>query len=131
MMVINKFLTACGKQQLFTVQEKLDKKLISLDLNVNNSMEHEIDVVFNLSKHALNSVERSALNCGLRYSILLPYFDFFQTHTSFEKLYQELRPYLNHQDKIKLKHILFSLYSKYKSFFFLLQKAKVFKPFKR
>ena len=120
MIVVNKFLIACEKQQLFMVQAKHDKKLISLGLNVNNLLEHEINVVFNLSKYALNSVERSALNHGLQYSILPPYFDFLQTQTSFEKLYQESRPYLNHQDKIELKRILFSLYSKYKSGIFLL-----------
>ena len=53
-----------------------------------------------------------------------PYFDFLQTQTSFEKLYQESRPYLNHQDKIERKRILFSLYSKYKSGFFFSKKQK-------
>ena len=37
-------------------------------------MEHEINEVFNLTKRALNAVERSALNHGLQYSILPPYF---------------------------------------------------------
>ena len=87
-------------------------------------LEHEINVVFNLFKYALNSVEWSALNHGLQYSILPPYFDFLQTQTSFEKLYQESRPYLNHQDKIELKRIFFNLYSKYKSGFFFSKKQK-------
>ena len=39
-------------------------------------------------------------------------------------MYQESRRYLNHQDKVELKRILFSLYSKYKSGFFSSKKQK-------
>ena len=42
----------------------------------------------------------------------------------------ESRPYLNHQDKIELERILFSLYSKYKSGFFFCKKQKFSKTSK-
>ena len=58
MVVVEKFLRACEKQQLGTVQEKHYKKLISCRLNVNNLMAHKLTLVFNMFKHALNLVER-------------------------------------------------------------------------
>ena len=58
MVVVEKFLRACEKQQLGMVQEKHYKKLISCRLNVNNLMAHKLTLVFNMFKRALNLVER-------------------------------------------------------------------------
>ena len=77
-------------------------------------------VVTNLSKRVLTATEISALNNGLQFGILPSKFDFLQTQASFERLYQESRPYLNYCDRIELKQIIMNMYSKYKLGYFLL-----------
>ena len=83
-------------------------------------------VVTNLSKRVLTATEISALNNGLQFGILPSKFDFLQAQASFERLYQESRPYLNCCDRIELKQIIMNMYSKYKlGYFFTKQQDKI------
>ena len=84
------------------------------------------NVITNFSSHVLTFDERSALNKGLNYSFLPPYFDFLQIQASLERLYQETRSYLGFKERIELKRMIFNLYSKYKSGYSYLKQQKKF-----
>ena len=102
-----------------------NKKLNNLGLDERN-LTGAPNVITNLSNHTLTSNEQSALNKGLNFSILPPFFDFLQIQASFERLYQETRSRLCFKERIEFKRIIFNLYSKYKSGYFYSKHNKMF-----
>jgi len=109
--VLKFFFLNCQQQEIFTVQNVHKKKLLNLGLDERNITESP-NVITNLSSHNLTSTESSALNKGLNFSILPPYFDFLQVQASLECLYQETRPQLGFKERIEFKRTIFNLYSK-------------------
>ena len=122
---VKKFIKTCQQRESCTAQKVHHSKLKNLNLDESNIAGYS-NVITNFSSHTLTSYERSTLNKDLNYSFLTSYFGFLQIQASFERIYQETRSNLCFKKRIELKIMVFKLYSKFKSGYFILKHQKAF-----